>query len=280
MNKEANVKIHRGLTGAAASAVVALLLTVASASSEAHPAEAAPIDASSDVIVIFEDEAVLEGSTFSTIIGDRLNDGTCVFSPPPLELKPGETAVHERQVQVNLTRCSTVVERGVPIEPTRFPTDGSEVAEVAVEQTTSGTAPGNEANATTSSGYYRVWWEDVVNIHVHRTTSNIAWTWNGTCVTSSSGSGHYWWASGTGWTKYDSGSSISRTCARTHVEVDATYRNGAFCWPGVVWTYLTNVTATGYASGLLTGHVDNTYSTYPAACPTLHYHRELIRVSG
>lgn len=81
-----------------------------------------------------------------------------------------------------------------------------------------------------SSGHYRVWWEDVVNLKVHATRSNIAWMWNGSCVSSASGQSQFEWLSLTGWSR-DSYSGPTYTFGSclwgVRVSTSATYRNGA-----------------------------------------------------
>jgi hypothetical protein len=131
--------------------------------------------------------------------------------------------------------------------------------------------------ATSSAGYYRVWWDDVIHLRLNEVKTNVSWTWNNSCTSASNGSANYWWRTVTGWTKYSSSVNIARSCYEARVYTDATYRNAVFCWPGVVWTSYDNVTAVGRYNGSLQGWVDSTSYSVPAACPTLHYHAELRR---
>jgi hypothetical protein len=59
-------------------------------------------------------EEPLEDSYFTTITGEKASDGSCIWSPPPLEPVPGSDLVEQRQVSVNEEDCTSVIETGVP----------------------------------------------------------------------------------------------------------------------------------------------------------------------
>lgn len=227
------------------------------------------------------DDRPLGNASLRTLVGSHTAGGGCTFRLPELELAPSGTAIEARQLDTNFADCTTTVEVGTPLTDADAATEGTFDNEVA---TPVGRASRSDdqfgVTATSSSGYYRVWWEDVINLRVHEVKTNISWTWDGSCVTASSGSANYWWLSGTGWSKNSSSSYIARSCSNARVYTDATYKNGAFCWPGTVWSYYDNVTAQGKSDGWLYGWVDGTWTTYPFACPTLHFHTELKRVTG
>jgi hypothetical protein len=115
---------------------------------------------------------------------------------------------------------------------------------------TTDTPASGETILAAASAYDRVWWKDVVNLKVTETRSNITWGYNGSCTTSVSGSGYWWWRSGTGWLSSSYGKNQSRTCSVAKAWSDATYKNGAFCWPGTVRNYYDSVEVRGwYNSG-------------------------------
>src|SRR5262245_36306454 len=91
--------------------------------------------------------------------------------------------------------------------------------------------------------------------------------------------GSHWWRSGSGWTKYSSKAVIYRACSPSTVRTDTTYRNGAFCWPGVVWNVNQDVEVRAWNNGALGGSVGSTYAIYAFACPTLHWKQFLVRVT-
>ena len=243
------------------------------------PAAASPTASpDSALIVTYDNGQPLADASVQTVAGSRVADGGCAFRPAELKLAPGETAVQARQIETNYSDCTTKIETGTPQAAEATPADGTSASEQAKSSAvTSGQADASLLAATSSAGYYKVWWEDVVNIDVHSVKSNVSWVWNGSCTSSSSGSADYWWRSGTGWSKNSSSVYIARSCFQARVYTDATYRNGAFCWPGVVWSYYDNVTASGRYNGWLYGWVDSTWTTYPFACPTLHFKTELRR---
>jgi len=243
------------------------------------PAAATPVASPDDALVVtYDDERPLANASVETVAGRRAAGGGCTFRPPELTLGPGESAVEARQIETNFTDCTTKIETGTPLTVEVTPADGTSEEEVAKSLAgTSEQATDLSVAAVSSAGYYRVWWEDVINIKVHEVKSNVSWVWNGTCTSSSSGSANYWWRSGTGWSKYSSSVYIARSCYQARVYADATYRNGVFCWPGTVWSYYDNVTAAGRYNGYLVGWVDRTWTTYPFACPTLHFHTQLKR---
>jgi hypothetical protein len=232
-----------------------------------------------DLVVTHDSDAPLADATTTRLRGDATGDGGCVFTIPQLSLAPDQSIIEARQVATNFTDCTTTVEIGTPVTEDDRPEGGTFDSDPARSL---GAARDGDAqiNAVSSSGYYRVWWEDVINIRVHEVKTNISWTWDGICVTASSGSANYWWLSGTGWSKDSSSSTISRACSSARVFTDAVYKNGAFCWPGTVWSHYDNVTARGTSDGSLIGWVDSTWTTYPFACPTLHFHTQLVRVTG
>lgn len=232
------------------------------------------------VVTPERDAKPLLKSTFKTIKGKATVDGGCSFRFPPLKLGPADTALESRQVSTDFTDCTTVVETGIPVEPSnassRDEAEGTSDTE-RIGRLEAPRGPGQEAVLAVASAYFRVWWEDVINVRVTETRSNITWGYNGTCTTSVSGSGYWWWRSGTGWLRHAYGKNQSRTCSVAKVWSDATYKNGAFCWPGTVWNYYDNVEVRGWYNGTLGGSVARTWTTYPFACPTLHYHQQLRR---
>ena len=226
-------------------------------------------------------EVTLEG-TPSIIEGDA-----CDLPWPELELAPDQQAVAAYLVSIDYTSCNEVVKIGTPTSTftdysgmdsaTEDPVDGT--ATVASAKTSPKASPDSATTLYSSSAYFRVAWYDVVGLKVNEDRSNISWAWDRTCVRASSGSGNWWWRSGTGWSLYSHDAYIYRYCSHTTVRTDATFRNGAFCWPGVVWTYDRDVEVRGWYNGGLGGSVGSTWTSYPFACPTLHWKQFLVRVT-
>lgn len=250
----------------------------------ALPSPAAAQDgppASGGSIVDYPQAHPLSDATIITVAGARVERGGCTFGIPDLALGAGQSAIEARQIETNFGNCTTKIEIGTPRVRDETPVGGASASELARPRPTA--RPSSDAAsiaAVSSSGYYRLWWDDFIHIKVHEVKSNISWTWDGSCVTASSGSANYWWLTASGWAKNSSSSFIAKTCANSRVYTDASYKNGAFCWPGTVWSFYDNVTVQGQSNGTLAGWTDATWSTYPFACPNLHFHTELKRVTG
>ena len=287
-------------------AVVVALMTAGALGLTGNPASAQPSSPTGDEgsrVVTYKNTGVLENAEVLTVNGKTTGDGGCSFEFPNLKLSPNETAIQARQISTDFANCTTKVEIGVPAGATS--TDSKSVTEsvkagapAAGSTTITPTAAPLPARIKTaerlaqptgaaaiaavqSTGYYRVWWEDIINLDVHEVKSNVRWSWdNYNCVWGYSGWTNYSWLSASGWSKNSSNQAMFPSCGLADYTSVAVYRNGAFCWPGVVWSYYDNVRAQGRWDGWLLGSVTNTYTTYPFACPTLHWNAELRRTQN
>lgn len=187
---------------------------------------------------------------FYTII----TNGWCEFPIPELSLAPEQQAIAAQQVSANFNDCTTVVEIGEPTNTTtRNNQQGGNTATTV--DPSQGTTGEIDVQATSSSGYYRVWWEDPVHLRVNEVKKNISWAWDGSCVTSSNGSTDYWWLSDSGWTWWTSASDIERSCGSARAWADSVYENKPFCYPVTVRVLYDDVTAKGHNNGNLSGYV-------------------------
>lgn len=263
-------------------AVVALLTTGAlglHGSSLAAPAGAAPVG-DEPVVVTYDNEGELVGATVMTVAGKPTGNGGCSFELPQLELAPDEAAIEARQVETNFTDCTTKVEVGIPSGAATKRSGGRSVTETVKPGSPATDGPITIA-ATQSAGYYHVWWVDVIGLKVHEVKSNVRWSWDGSsCVWGESGWTDYWWLSETGWSKNSSNQATSKTCDLATHSSSATYRNGFFCGPGVVWSHYDNVRVQGRKDGWLFGRVVATWTTYPSLCPTLYFHYDMRRTQN
>lgn len=278
--------------------LIALLAVLVSNSGQAQaaipPTQPRPLVADSSTTTTSEDDIPLLNSYEITIQGTQtgLDTGdiyTCEFPGPDLDLAPDQQAVAAYLVSVNTSNCTEVVQIGTPASTftdssdmdtaTQDPIDLTGTGAVSSARTTAKASPDSATTLYSSSAYFRVAWYDVIGLKVNEDRSNISWSWDRTCVRSSSGSGSWWWRSGSGWSLYSRDAYIYRYCSHTTVQTDATFRNGAFCWPGVVWTYDRDVQVRGWYNGGLGGSVGSTWTKYPFACPTLHWKQFLVRVT-
>lgn len=260
-------------------AMVFLLFTPMASSAATNPsAQTIPNN-----FVEFYHESSLISATTETIIGYRSGDGSCTFAFPALTLAPDEDRIEARQLSIDYTDCTTEIEIGIPRVLHQDPQEGSSTT-ARMASDSSPTAGGSVLATGSGSGYFKVWWEDPVNLDVHSVTTNISWAWDGTCVNASSGSGNMWWQSWTGWTNTSGTIYDYKSCGYHRHWVNATFQNSIFpgCRPvGIVVTsYYSNVLAEGAADGGLLGWVGSTYTTQSGGfCPPLHWRQQLVRVT-
>lgn len=214
--------------------------------------------------------------------GSREGLDGCTFRFPRLRLAPEEHRIAQRQLSVDYETCVTVLEKGIPEAgggDTNETLGQRKVVDVAPE--TSPQPSGDTASAaanTMGAGYYRVWWEDVVNLRVHEVKAKMSWIYDGSCINSWYGAMEYWWLALTGWTlRWDDQWTTTTGCNYATVHGHGNFENFQFCPQGSVWSYYRDVFVTARGDGVLVGWYGSTWTTYPLACPTLHYHQELIR---
>lgn len=234
-------------------------------------------------------------------INGRKTKQGCEFSLPTLSLGPTESAVEARLVSIDESTCTQEVLIGTP--PTdalnRSDSGGASFVEVFNEggpvdsqmssgsESKTGSSAAAVAAASSATAYYEVRWHDVVHLTTHYTRANTEWTWNGSCVTSSSNWGYYWWLQLTSWTMQANSGYYSQTCNNVTSTVDwAHYRNLLFCFHTgfgytIVNSYVDNAWVRGYYNGSVNGGVASTWSTesgvLPQLCPNLHYHAVLVK---
>lgn len=228
--------------------------------------------------------------------GVRNPDGTCTFSFPVLRLGPNEDAKEARLLKLDVPACVQYVEIGIPPEShdsVSLTTDEGAfyLEEFRESETGSPALPSGPrfaplSTSGSSTAYYEVRWHDKVNITVNYTRAYVSWSWNGSCVTSSSAWGYYWWRKGTGWSKVLSYGYKTSTCGYAKSVVDwAHYMNNTFCAPvGVeVDVFVDDAWVKGQSDGSINGGNKATWEfetpSNPNRCPDLHYHLKLVRTS-
>lgn len=115
----------------------------------------------------------------------------------------------------------------------------------------------------------------------HTDTSQHTGSYDGNCVSGPSGSGYWWWRSGTGWSRtayseylqdpYGNGCTAFETIA------SGTFKNGVFCASVDVWNYVQGATVELWYDGGLSGFANSTWVSEPWWCPALHWHASLVR---
>lgn len=263
-------------------ALVAMSAALAGGGAAAHAGEATET---------FETErhGTLLDVEYITIQGELTEEGRCLYrSPPPLELAPDEEAIVRYHVSTDEDTCTSEYAVGTPSRVGDLDDDEetSTLGETGAAEAPAGGSEASTAQVQHSSGYYRVWWEDVVNIDVNAIESHLTWRYDGTCLVDTVFSNHvWWWRSGTGWNIEQQGPFGIRFpdgCVRAEAFTSGTFTNSVFplCVPGTVRTNYDSVTVSGSAVGALAGWVDATWTDTigtPPWCPPLHWHDELIR---
>lgn len=247
--------------------------------------------ATSNDDVDFGEHSSLKNARKVTLQGRPTSGGGCIFPIPEIQVQPGENAKAAYQRSANFKKCTTVVEIGeleidngrnggddpnntVVIEPTQ------QLNRVQARQPQAETI-GTFASGT-KTGYYRTYWQDIADIEVNSVKVSLTWSWNGTCVTQASSSATWTFRSGTGWTNPSRGAWQANGCLFTKGYADAQFQNKPFCYPVTVDVFYDNVSTYGYNNGALAGYTDNTWETLTGVgqCLPLHYHTELVPVSG
>lgn len=200
-----------------------------------------------------------------------------------IDAKMGGERVEARQLSIDLDTCVETIQVGTPVDENTEPKGGTSDSESA-------RSPGADkpaelsALAVTDSIEMRVWWEDILNIDVNKTFSRLTFTYDGGCVTNSSGSGYWWWYSPTGWSRTAYSATINRIpegwCVPTpnntkrsryvEVYVDGTMKNGIFCAGFDTYVYYDDVSTYGVYNGNVSGWFDSTWVSQPPGCPPLH----------
>lgn len=128
---------------------------------------------------------------------------TCTFDYPELSLAPDEQWIEARPLSTDMETCVVVYEIGTaakeesPSED-RSPSDGSSSVEEARpagnhDESLALLTPEKDEGSTlasasgSGSAYFRAYWHDAVHLKVTEAHANIDWSWDGSCVTSSSG---------------------------------------------------------------------------------------------
>lgn len=270
----------------AATALTALTLSLLSVvSAEAAPPTAngeSETVASWDGSTLVVDESklpVLRDSKKVSVGGTRSADGGCDFQSPKLSLAPGEVSVVAREILIDNNRCTATWQVGSPVNPNAFPatTAGPDTDSIAAMGTSQLSA--TPMATRTSSGFYKAWKTDVANLTLNYVQSNIAWNWTGSCVTSVSGSGNWYWRSASGWEPPNPKSSTfaGSGCGARFVNTTGHYRNKGFCFPVTVYAHYDKVEVQGQANGTLLGGATTSHS---GNCLPFFDHRQLTRTAG
>lgn len=239
---------QRKISAIAATTLVAL--TFSSLSVISAEAAQAPSVAVSDAVASWDGSKLtvdvsklpaLRDSKEISVAGTRSAHGGCDFESPELALAPGQISVVARETYVDNNRCTATWQVGSPVDLDPFPraTTGPDSDSAAATGANQGSVV--PLAARTSGGFYKAWKTDIANLTLNYVQSAIALTWAGSCVTSVSGRGSWYWRSGSGWERPNPKSSAyaGSGCGGRFVNSTGHYRNNGFCFPVTVYAHTT-----------------------------------------
>jgi hypothetical protein len=224
---------------------------------------------------------VLLNATRVTVNGTPMGHGDCKFHSPIVSLAPNERTKEADEVWVNTITCTSVWQIGTPTSLTapsgpNYSGASQEAGVASVKSTVGMASPGAAASLTSSSGYGKAWFEDGLGFTTTSDQSNIAWQWNGSCVTSANGSATWNWYFD--WQPpTNRGAWINTYCVWSKVWSQADFRNTNFCAPITVDTHYRGVSIRGWGNGQMDGWVDSYWTDH--ACLPLFAHFQPVRTA-
>lgn len=223
---------------------------------------------------------------YVTVYGESVDPGDpangiapeCRFRLPDITISQEERAVMARDVMVNLTKCTTIMEVGTP------PATGAAETDDPAGTNTYASSPGPASAGIQTEGTFRVWWEDVANLSVSSVKAHMRATYNNTCVSNAAGWGTDNYMGTTGWSQVFLSHSWSyRAVCKAQTDVAAEHKNNTFCSPKTVNTHFPEVFVWVDQNGTIGG--GNQFSSYYShggvtwlPCPPLQRNAQLTRV--
>ena len=175
--------------------------------------------------------AVLSNAITNQVQGYRQGDGCAI--PFADTLQPGSTPVEHQILAVQASTCAMLVQMGTP---------SSSIAPPPSPGFSSGSA-GDSGSVPASSGgadptaWIHGWYVDPIGLEVNGLVDYVNWSYNGSCVTSSSAGANWAWDGGTGWyVKSNSWTTAGSGCSYVNSQSNMTFENDHFCL-GFISTY-------------------------------------------
>jgi hypothetical protein len=198
--------------------------------------------------------APFEQSRTFTLKGRSTSAG-CAFSYPDVTVPAGSDRWQVRDIGIDLSTCTKLVEEGVP---TVSSADSDPALTTVSSSVGNQTKPASPAAITSvGAGHAHAWYEDVAGLTVSSDTTFISFGYNGSCATSGSASVEWVFAVGTGWhiVTGTNGGTSNLTCARFFADTWASIRTSSFpaCPFTTITTTFSHVRVQGSATGAVTG---------------------------
>jgi len=210
--------------------------------------------------------APFERSHVFTLQGRSTATG-CDYSYPDVTMPVDVQRWQVRDIGVDITTCTKLVEEGVPTASDDAITDTIVTARIG------GSAPASLAPASlaivTHSGYAGARFENIYGQTLTKDTTYVTWGISSGCVTSGSTYGEWTWNS-VYYSLVSYGGSESRTCARELGETYSTYRNNiSGCRSYFYW-----VQALGKSDGSIGGNRGDA-----SECAPVWEHFDVVRTT-
>lgn len=158
-------------------------------------------------------------------------------------------------VGVATEACQLLIEEGVPQATPKTPTEKGYVVRQASAAPISA-EPGQVTLAASGRNWANqsVYWKDPIGIEVNSVSTELTFSYNGTCAYSGSVLGRFYWFGLSGWSRESWAVTQSRAtnCSWWLGESRATYRNGIFCAGQTTWAYYDYVRTRGWNNGTAT----------------------------
>lgn len=198
----------------------------------------------------------------SNIYRGKKNDrGGCSYSGSETASYPsGETVSSQRTPRLMTIERQTAERSGLCIMITEEKVLGVQEAikanlitndelNIAEESHHSGTSKLTLESHLSLDGSIKIYYEDPPQIDVTSVTTNVSWSKNSSCITSTHKTSHWGWFSGSGWQrKQHRSNSEPDLCHEAWKNTYGKYKNGTFCLFVDTWTEL-SATYVVYNSG-------------------------------
>lgn len=137
--------------------------------------------------------------------------------------------MEEREVANNTRNCVMVTEVGEQVNTADDAAGYEFLVEEAMMTTATEEVQPTRA-AASASAWHKTYYEDPPGIDVNSATTNVSWSWNGSCVTDSwDHYTTYGWFEQSGWRKDWSSTTAWQGCSYARTTSNSHFFNGAFC---------------------------------------------------
>jgi hypothetical protein len=209
--------------------------------------------------------APFEQSRTFTLKGRSTSAG-CAFSYPDVTVPAGSDRWQVRDIGIDLSTCTKLVEEGVP---TVSSADSDPALTTVSSSVGNQTKPASPAALVTHSGYASARFENIYGQTLTKDTTHITWGISSGCVTDGSVMGEWTW-NHVYYSIVSNNGSESRTCSRELGTTWSSFRNNI---SGCIITF-TAVRAYGWNDGTISGNRDDS-----SGCAPVWEHFDVVKTT-